>query len=177
MSENSRGADRPAKISMALAVVAFGLFAGSCFFGDALFRANLNTAIAEYGSGTESQSPVQTVSSEHAIVGNEDFWLGHAKNSPGVNVSWSHGVEIGDEIAIATDNRQRLLEVESVVPISASDATHIRTGPARSLLMVTARETSQPNGMVIRFVIEDSDTLPLPAYGPRGHEQRELSAL
>ena len=175
MSEQNRTAERPAKVSLALAIAAFALFGASSLFSDTIFRANLATAIDTYEPGAVVVSSDQTAAADIPIVGSEDFWLGHANHSQNVNVSWSSSIAKGDKITIGSDGRQRMLKVESVDPIHASGVTRVDTESIRPLMMVTAREVGRPDGMVMRFVVEVEDPL-IPTLRKQGNDT-ELSAL
>ncbi len=177
MSKLHGTAERPAILSLSLAGAAFLLFAASCWFNDAIFKANLETAVVQLDTDNVIQSGSTRVAAEDSVVGTEEFWLGHAKNTDHVKVSWSQDIDKGDRIAIVTGGQQRMLEVETVDPVRLSQVTHIDSGRVRSLFMVTAREVGERDGMVMRFVIEAQDIQPAPTWRVKAKDGAELSAL
>lgn len=116
---------------------------------EALLRSSFSAAI-------DRSAPVlERAAASLPVAGSEDFWLSAMRADTAHNVS--KAVAIGDQISMTLDGEDRRYTVQSVSEV-APEVTTIDTAPAAArYVLVTARDSKDPQAKAVRLVLEISD--------------------
>jgi len=138
--------------ALGIATAGLGAAALTLGNGDAVVKRGFERALA---SMADHPNVAKTTAS--AISGGPQSWLTHVVHDAAA--SFSKPVAVGDRITISSGGRERVLHVinvdkldSSIVPISSEQPT--------PLLLVTCRDEANPDGRLVRFLIEAGEPLP-----------------
>ncbi|MEO1544046.1 MAG: hypothetical protein AAFR75_08520 [Pseudomonadota bacterium] len=111
---------------LALGVGALAAAGWNVFAVEEGLRTNYVAAFAKHQAHTVRLGETQRTTGEHLnyrqriaavpVARSEDFWLGHASGRPGVPVSFSSPVNVGDELTLSLNGRSQAFQVTNVRP-------------------------------------------------------------
>jgi hypothetical protein len=120
--------------------------------GDAVVERGFKRAIADMDGDVGSRKPMPV------IAGSEEFWLTHLVHD--ATGTATKPVTVGDRITISSNGRDRVLNVVTVDKLD-SQVLPISSERPTPLLLVTCRDTADPQSRPVRFLIEAGDELPV----------------
>ncbi|HEX4415152.1 MAG TPA: hypothetical protein VH107_16080 [Lacipirellulaceae bacterium] len=149
-----------------MAGVSVAVAAGALFFvsSESSIRSSFQTALNYRASLPAKQ--IASATAAQPISGSEDFWLSAMRDGSAPIIKT---ISAGDQIALEIGGIHHTLEVSTVSDFTPQ-ITQIDTSKAPShLVLVTARDTSDPSAHPVRFVMEiQQGGLPVVAAGRSG---------
>lgn len=98
------------------------------------------------------------------VSGSEAFWLSDATKLAGTQAaSWARPLAAGDRIQLGSEGHERTFEIVELRP-AASEEARVLGADAAAMVLVTCRDTANPNAQPVRLWLSIDN--PLISDGP-----------